>query len=98
MQSVQENDSLTSVLVVAVVMKLWMCADSDRGKADLWEGKEDVQLYTQQNASVPPWSSIVPSCLSHRGFCLLCRPQDSQRHLLEYPQKVLIPEYAWNIV
>lgn len=63
----QENDSLVSVLVVLVVMKLWICADSDRSRADLWEGKEDVQLHTQRKDSVPPWSSIVPSCLSHRA-------------------------------
>lgn len=98
MQSVQENDSLISVLMVLVVMKLWICADLDRSKADLWEGKEDVQLHTQQKASVPLWSSIVPSSLSHRSLCLLCRPQDSQRNLLENPQKVLIPEGAWNIL
>lgn len=62
----QENDCLISVLMVLVVVKLWICADLDRSKADLWKGKEDVQL--QQKASIPPWSSIVSSA-SPTGAC-----------------------------
>lgn len=34
----------------------------------VWEGKEDLQLHMQQKASVPPWSSIVSSCLSQRSL------------------------------
>lgn len=94
----QENGSLISVLMVLVVMKLWICADSDRSKADLCgKGRRICSCICSKRPQFHRGAALSHHA-SPRGACLLCQPQVSQRNLLENPQKVLIPEGAWNIV
>lgn len=92
----QENDSLISVLMVLVLMKLWICAGLGRGEADLWEGKRMCICTPSRRPQLHPGAALAHSA-SPTGACV-CWPQHSQRNLLENPQKVLIPEDAWSTV
>lgn len=98
MQSVQENDSLISVLVVVVVMKPWSCADLGRSRSDLWGGEEMCSCTPSRRpqfhhgAALSHHASPTGASVSFAGHRIL---KDT---CWKNPQEVLMPEDAWNIV
>lgn len=86
MQSVQENDPLISVLRILAVIKLWICADLERNKDDLWKGKQEVQLQTQQKVMGVPSSAVeqrVSRPASPAGAAGVCASLESGEAELE---------------